>query len=56
MMEEFSMQLAECQIRPGLRIEIPDIVEVCVATYAQYRDEVPAAVFDAGCRPLLRRN
>lgn len=34
-------------IRQATRRDIPAIEDVCVAAYAEYRDEVPAAVSDA---------
>jgi GNAT superfamily N-acetyltransferase len=38
---------ATCLIRPGAKHEIPEIERVLMAAFAQYRDEIPAAIFDA---------
>jgi predicted N-acetyltransferase YhbS len=43
----FAMVHSDLLIRPAIRHEIPVIEEVCVAAYAEHRDQVPAAVFDA---------
>jgi predicted N-acetyltransferase YhbS len=37
----------EFLIRPATKHEIPEIESEGVAAYTQYRDEVPAAIFDA---------
>jgi GNAT superfamily N-acetyltransferase len=44
----------DCVVRPAARREIPEIESLGVAAYAQYRDAVSAAVFDAYMRDLRR--
>ena len=45
---------AEVVVRRAVRHEIPEIEELCVAAYAQYRSEVPASVFEGYVADLRR--
>jgi GNAT superfamily N-acetyltransferase len=48
------MSLAEYVIRPATKREIPEIERMSVAAYLEYRDEAPAAIFDAYIKDLGR--